>query len=244
MYRVLVVSDISYPWGNTGFGIVIGQLLKGLYQSGQFQISHLGRGEPRQGIEEPPFRVYTPPYADSNGYSYIGHVCDLEKPELIVFEADPESIMHWRANVQARTVPNLCHVPVEGAPLLGAGAQTLKEIVVTQGLLTTYTGERLLRGFRARLFRHRRRASRDRDTGMGRVPGGGVGAVGKWPAGATVKSLALGRPLIHSGGHRRISGRFWFGRQTDQPHRGRRRTSVRARPPTGFVNDPALPGSE
>ena len=41
-----------------------------------------------------------------------------------------------------------------------------------------------------------------RDGMPGRVPGRGVGAVGKWPAGATAKSLAL----IHSGGHRGVPG--------------------------------------
>jgi hypothetical protein len=40
-------------------------------------------------------------------------------------------------------------------------------------------------------FRHPRTFDLlDKSVVGGRVPGGGVGAVGKWPAGATAKSLA------------------------------------------------------
>jgi len=41
---------------------------------------------------------------------------------------------------------------------------------------------------------------------LGRVPGSGVEAVGKWPGSATAKSHGGGGLLIHSGGHRDASG--------------------------------------
>jgi len=41
-----------------------------------------------------------------------------------------------------------------------------------------------------------------------RVPHGGVGAVGKWPATATVHESGGGGLLIHSGGHRGSSVGF------------------------------------
>ena len=40
----------------------------------------------------------------------------------------------------------------------------------------------------------------------GRVPGRGVGAVGKWPAVATANGSGAGGLLIHSGGHRGAPG--------------------------------------
>ena len=63
-------------------------------------------------------------------------------------------------------------------------------------------------GFRGtvRCDRGLRQGGEDDGEGVGAfeagcVPPSGVGAVGKWPAGALAESLAQAGPLTHSGGH-------------------------------------------
>ncbi len=138
-YRLLFISDSPYPISTTGFAIVSGQLLDGLLRCGHFDVAYLGRGPaPREG-EVIPYRFYQSPYSDPNGYQYAQYVCEMEKPHLIVIEADPGSIYEWRKNVEVRRIPNLVHVPVEGAPLLPPWSDALREIALTGGMLTTYT---------------------------------------------------------------------------------------------------------
>ena len=77
-YRLLFVSDAAYPLGNTGFGIVSGQLLKGLLECGRFDIAHLARGLSGAVENAQSYRLYVPPLNDPNGYRYIQYVCEME----------------------------------------------------------------------------------------------------------------------------------------------------------------------
>ena len=138
-HRLLFVSDPAYPYSNTGFGIVSGQLLKGLVDCNQFEIAHLARGMGDARGIIPPYRIYSPPAWDRNGYAYIATVIREEEPELIVIEADPGSVSEWQKNPEVRNIPCLVHCPVEGAPLLSPWAESMAQVLLMKGRITCYT---------------------------------------------------------------------------------------------------------
>ena len=139
-YKVLVATDPCYPLSNTGFGIVGGKLMRGLVDSQRFVVSHLARGYVGDDLTAwPECRVWIPPAWDRNGYQWIINAIKEEKPELIVIEADPGSIMEWRRNPEVRAIPNLVHTPVEAEPLLSPWAEAMAEIMLEGGRITCYT---------------------------------------------------------------------------------------------------------
>lgn len=139
MKRVLVVSDPAFPYSNTGFGIAAGKIIEALLARG-LGVIHLARGmQPHHATGEPRYRVYIPPASDANAYQYIGQVCEWERPDVILFEADPVSVNDWRRVTQVRRVPNVVHMPTEGGPLLRPWSDCVLEILRQGGAVTTYT---------------------------------------------------------------------------------------------------------
>ena len=104
----------------------------------------------------------------------------------------------------------------EGKKLYALRKQTPEPVF---GIIKSVLGFRqfLLRGLDCQIARNRDpHFAPNRDPfGLDRAPADGacglLGAVGKWPAGATVESSGAGRPLIHSGGRGRGGGGVSFG---------------------------------
>lgn len=137
--RVLVIGDAAYPLTTTGFAIVLGQVIPGLIAAG-FDVIHFGRGltkEPKDTLGCK--KIYMPPVMDPNGYSYIDEIMEWEHPDLVLMNADPGSLMEFRRSVGVRRVPNLVYTPTEGGPLLKPWSDALREILLMDGRIVTYT---------------------------------------------------------------------------------------------------------
>lgn len=136
--RVLVVGDAAYPLTNTGFAIVLGQVIPAFVAAG-WDVVHFARLLREVPSDTPNYRIYLPPAGDMNGFGYIDQICQWEQPDLIFINADPGSIMEFRRNVEVRRIPNLVYTPTEGAPLLSPWSDTMQEIIWMNGQVTTYT---------------------------------------------------------------------------------------------------------
>lgn len=137
--KVLVVSDAAYPMGTTAFGLISGKVIEEL-QRQDFQVLHMARSMRQLPKQEPNYRVFMTPSSDPNGYaSYLGQVCEAERPDVIFYSADPGSIKDWRRSIEARRVPNVAFAPTEAGPMLEPWSSAMWELDHMGGAIATYT---------------------------------------------------------------------------------------------------------
>lgn len=136
---ILAISDAAYPLSTTGFGIAVSKFIDGFIDWG-FEVHHFARGLKVLPNEfDPPYKLYIPSSGDPNGVGFLQQVGEWQKFDLAFMLADPNSIMEWRKAIYLRRIPNLVYVPTEGGPLLSPWSDTLQEILLQHGAVTTYT---------------------------------------------------------------------------------------------------------
>ena len=148
--KVLVLSDAALPISTTGFAIPCRVAIDKFLDMG-WQVHHLARGM-KPSSELPtewkgkPIKCFRPE-RDFSGWEDAARMIKTERMhepyDLIFIEADAGSINGWLKHFVNYIVSGetkiIVHMPTEGGPLRGEGANSITTLAVLGGVISTYT---------------------------------------------------------------------------------------------------------
>lgn len=113
------------PRITTGFAVVGKSLTERFHKNG-FLVSYLGKYSPRNAVQpgEVPYALETTSKVDPNGVRDFGQWVNHERPDVIVMNADPGSVVQYLQTLNMFTqAKKVAYIPLEGIPTSPVVAQ-------------------------------------------------------------------------------------------------------------------------